>query len=101
MTGLAGDLGVAKDKKQATRKNSRKPKSPAAEARPPRSKAQKMTKTADKTGKKAGRGATAKARELATNPAVAEIVAASLVAAAGALQKPTKPRGTGSGDGEG
>jgi hypothetical protein len=92
MTGLAGDLGVAKDKKQATRKNSRKPKSPAAEARPPRSKAQKLTKTADKTVKKAVRGATAKARELATNPAVAEIVAASLVAAAAALKNPKKAR---------
>jgi hypothetical protein len=92
MTGLAGDYGVAKDKKQAIGKKSKKAQSPAAKAGPSRSPARKANKTAEKSVKKAVRGATARAKELAANPAVAEIVAASLVAAAAAIKNPQKAR---------
>ena len=88
---------MAKDKKQAIRKKSKKAQSPAAKGGPSRSAARKANKTADKglkakSVKKAVRGATVKAKELAANPAVAEIVAASLVAAAAAIKNPQKAR---------
>jgi hypothetical protein len=76
---------VAKDKKQADRKKPKKANARAAGAKPkPRAPA--------KTMNKAVRGAKAKAKELASNPAVAEIVAASLVAAAAAIKNPKKAR---------
>ena len=74
---------MAKDKKP------KKTKAPAGKARP---KKKATAKTVNKTVNKAVRGATAKARELAANPAVAEIVAASLVAAAAAIKNPKKAR---------
>ena len=43
--------------------------------------------------KKAVKTATSKAKKIASNPAVAEIVAASLVAAAAAIKDPKKARG--------
>lgn len=84
---------MAKDKKQASRKKSKKAKSPAERAAPKsRSNASTVKKPATKTVNRAVRGATAKAKELAANPAVTEIVAASLVAAAAALKNPQKAR---------
>ena len=84
---------MAKDKKQAIRKKPKKAKSPAAKAAPKsRSKVQTAGKSANKTVNKAVRGATAKAKELAPNPAVADIVAESLVAAAAAIKNPKKAR---------
>ena len=55
--------------------------------------AKAQSKATKATVKKAVRTATTKAKALASNPAVAEIVAASLVAAAAALKDPNKARG--------
>jgi hypothetical protein len=76
---------VAKAKKQASEKKPKKVKAPATRAGPKKS-------PAAKTVDKAVRGAKAKAKELAANPAIAEIVAASLVAAAAAIKNPKKAR---------
>ena len=76
---------MAKDKKQASRK---KPKNAPARARPARATPASTTRTVNKTV----RDAKSRAKELASNPAVAEIVAASLVAAAAAIKNPKKAR---------
>jgi hypothetical protein len=84
---------VAKDKKQAIGKKSKKASSPTVKAAPkPRSTAKTASKAANKTVSAAVREAKAKAKELAANPAITEIVAASLVAAAAALKNPKKAR---------
>lgn len=79
------EVNLAKDKKKPTAKKASKPRAKAATARAkPRSRAAKVTK--------AVRGARTKAAKIAANPAVAEIVAASLVAAAAAIKNPKKAR---------
>jgi hypothetical protein len=85
------EVKLAKDKKQPTAKKASKPRAKAATARAkpspkskPRSRAAKVTK--------AVQGARTKAAKIAANPAVAEIVAASLVAAAAAIKNPRKAR---------
>ena len=80
---------MAKDKKQASRKKPKKATGQAVKATPAR---RSSRKTVNKPVSKAVRGAKAKAKELASNPAVAEIVAASLVAAAAAIKNPKKAR---------
>lgn len=70
-----------KDKKQSAGKKAAKPRSAAAKG-----KSRRATVT------KAVRGARQTATKLASNPAVAEIVAASLVAAAAAIKNPKKAR---------
>lgn len=82
---------MAKDKKQTVGNKKKKAKASADKGgAAPRPKARTVKKTA--TVDKAVRRATAKAKELAANPAVAEIVAASLVAAAAAIKNPKKAR---------
>ena len=70
---------MAKDKKASGTKSKAKPQ--AAKAKPAKSKVKVAVKAA-KT----------KASELASNPAVTEVVAATLVAAAAALRDPSKAR---------
>jgi hypothetical protein len=74
---------VAKDKnkKQPAAKKASKPRAAAAKVKSKR-----------KTVTKAVRGAKKTAAQFASNPAVAEIVAASLVAAAAAIKNPKKAR---------
>ncbi len=77
---------MAKDKKKKgdrAKKEKAAPtgESPKAAARPKRAKVSKVAKVAK-----------AKAAELASNPAVAEVVAATLVAAAAAMRNPDKAR---------
>ena len=74
--------------KQAAGKAVNKPKKAAAPAAKRKAKPSSTRTTVDK----AVRTATTKARALAANPAVAEIVAASLVAAAAAIKNPKKAR---------
>jgi len=76
---------VPKDKKK---KQSSAKKSKAADGT-------KKAKTGSTQAKveKAVRSATSAAKKIASNPAVAEIVAASLVAAAAAIKDPKKARG--------
>jgi len=76
---------VARDKKQSGGTKAKGKKTPAAMSK-------SKSSPSAKTVKKAVRGATAKAKDLASNPAVAEIVAASLVAAAAAIRNPKKAR---------
>ena len=96
---------MAKAKKQTSEEKPKKVKAPAAKARPkksptaqarpkksPTAQARPKKSPAAKTVDKAVRGAKAKAKELAANPAIAEIVAASLVAAAAAIKNPKKAR---------
>jgi hypothetical protein len=99
-------VDVAKDKKQpgGTKTKSKKASAPKASAskssaRPKaqsksQSKSQSKAKASSsaKSVKKAVSNATARARDLASNPAMAEIVAASLVAAAAAIRNPKKAR---------
>ena len=66
-------------------------KKKAAEAPKAKKKSAKSASTAD-TIKKVARTAKKKGAELASNPAVAEVVAATLVAAAAALRDPKKAR---------
>lgn len=80
---------MAKDKKQPIRTKPKKSKKQAVDRKP---KSSAAAKTVNKTVNKAVREAKAKARELAANPVVAEIVAASLVAAAAAIKNPKKAR---------
>lgn len=81
---------LAKDKKQPTAKKARKPRASAGKA------AAAKIKSASSSGRKkvtkAVQGARKKAVKLAANPAVAEIVAASLIAAAAAIKNPKKAR---------
>ena len=79
-----------KTKKQAAGKKPKELKK-SAKAKP---------KSTQATVKKAVRSATSKAKKLAANPAVAEIVAASLVAAAAAIKDPKKARGMAAAVGE-
>jgi len=75
---------VAKDKKATgskTKAKSSAPKQKAAKAKPAKAKVKIAVKTAK-----------AKAAEIASNPAVTEVVAATLVAAAAALRDPNKAR---------
>jgi hypothetical protein len=75
---------VAKDKKATGSKAKANP--PAAKTKPAKAKpAKAKVKTAAKTAK-------AKVVEIASNPAVTEVVAATLVAAAAALRDPKKAR---------
>ena len=75
---------MAKDKKATGSKAKTKPQ--AAKTKTPKAKpANDKVKTAVKTAK-------AKAAEIASNPAVTEVVAATLVAAAAALRDPKKAR---------
>jgi len=85
---------VAKDKKRpgAKRPEANKAKGKKAPAAKPKTKSKAAPSAPGKTVNKAVRDATAKAKELASNPAVAEIVAASLVAAAAAIKNPKKAR---------
>ena len=74
-----------KSKKQGTGKKTKKSEGGrAAKAKSSQTKA---------TVKKAVQSAKTKAKKIASNPAVAEIVAASLVAAAAAIKDPKKARG--------
>ena len=75
---------MAKDKKATGTKAKAKtpaPKSKAAKAKPAKAKVKISVK-----------GAKAKAAEIASNPVVTEVVAATLVAAAAALRDPNKAR---------
>jgi hypothetical protein len=79
------EVNLAKDKKQATAKKASKPRAKAAKAKSkPSARRAKVTK--------AVQGARKKAAKIAANPAVAEVVAASLVAAAAAIRDPKKAR---------
>ena len=81
---------MAKDKgkKQPAEKKRKKPKKAATASIGAKAKTSATRATVDK----AVRSAKTKARELSANPAVAEIVAASLVAAAAAIKNPKKAR---------
>jgi hypothetical protein len=74
-------VAKAKDKKQSAAKKASKPRAATAKV-----------KTKRKTVTKAVQGAKKTAAQFASNPAVAEIVAASLVAAAAAIKNPKKAR---------
>ena len=81
---ISEGLAVAKDKKATGTKAKAKastPKSKAAKAKPAKAKVKISVK-----------GAKAKAAEIASNPVVTEVVAATLVAAAAALRDPNKAR---------
>lgn len=82
---------MAKDKKQPSSKKPKKAKAQTGTAKPNK-RPTGINKPVNKTVTKAVRGAKAKAKELAANPAVAEVVAASLVAAAAAIKNPNKAR---------
>lgn len=77
-------------KKASPAKKTAKPRKKAATKAPSKASAKTPTKTAKV--KKAVTGAGKKAAALASNPAVAEIVAATLVATASALRNPRKAR---------
>ena len=91
---------MAKDKKQLAGTKAKGKKASATQSKalkaPKAPKAPKGAKSKSspsaKTVKKAVSNATARAKDLASNPAVAEIVAASLVAAAAAIRNPKKAR---------
>ena len=91
---------MAKDKKKPIGTKAKAKKAPPSKARPrakasvkPKAKVKSRAKSAPATRTvKVVRVAKARAKEVATNPAVAEIVAASLVAAAAAIKNPKKAR---------
>ena len=83
---ISEGLAVAKDKKATgTKAKAKTPasKSKAAKAKPAKAKAKVKISV---------KGAKAKAAEIASNPVVTEVVAATLVAAAAALRDPNKAR---------